>query len=186
MKTIDHAEEMHLVRRLYAREEDAMTHFYQHYKAALYYTIWRIVRHNELAEDILQESMLKFWLTFAAYDTRKGRLFTWALNISRNLAIDRLRELRRTSQHTSSLLESSAAELAAPISFKPEHVGVRELIANMLPDDHCLLDLLYWQGYTQQEAAEELQLPLGTIKSRSRRAIHALAQTLGRGELRSE
>jgi RNA polymerase sigma factor (sigma-70 family) len=114
MKVFEQSLEDELVRRLYAREEPAMALFYSKYHKALYHTIWRIVRQDELAEDILQETMLKFWLTFPSYDTSKGRLFTWALTIARNLAIDRLRSARRTTERTHSLTDAETLHLAAP------------------------------------------------------------------------
>ena len=170
------AEEAELVRRLYARDEQAMTIFYQHYHQSLYHFIWRVVRQNELAEDILQESMLKFWLSFAAYDATRGRLFTWALNLSRNLAIDRLREARyRQAKQTTSLGDAECQQLVATGSFKPEHIGVRDWLTALPADDRELLDTLYFQGYTQVEAAEHLHLPLGTVKSRVKRIVRQLA-----------
>jgi RNA polymerase sigma factor (sigma-70 family) len=155
-----------------------MAFFYKNYKQALHHTIWRIVRQDELAQDILQETMLKFWLTFPSYDTSKGRLFTWALTICRNLAIDRLRAVRRISQRTHTLTEEETLHLAAPTSFRPEHIGVRDWLTLLEPSDRHLLELLYLQGYTQAEAADELQLPLGTVKSRGRRIIRALARRI--------
>lgn len=178
MKLLEPDAESQLVQRLYARDESAMAFFYKNYKQALYHTIWRIVRQNELAQDILQETMLKFWLTFPSYDTSKGRLFTWALTLARNLAIDRLRAVRRIAQRTQALTEEDALHLAAPTAFRPEHVGVRDWLALLEPDDRQLLELLYLQGYTQAEAADELQLPLGTVKSRGRRIIRALARRI--------
>lgn len=155
-----------------------MAFFYKNYKQALHQVIWRIVRQDELTEDILQESMLKFWLAFPTYDASKGRLFTWALNISRNLAIDRLREQRRATQRTHSLSNPEAQVLAAPATFQPDHIGVREWIALLAPSDQQLLDLLYLRGYTQAEVADELRLPLGTVKSRGRRIIRTLSLLL--------
>ena len=178
MKLLEPDAESQLVQRLYARDELAMAFFYKNYKQALYHTIWRIVRQDELAEDVLQESMLKFWLAFPSYDTGKGRLFTWALNICRNLAIDRLREQRRVTQRTHSLTDDDAGRLAAPASFRPEHVGVRDWLALLPPPDRHLLELLYLHGYTQAEAAHQLQLPLGTVKSRGRRIIRDLARRM--------
>jgi RNA polymerase sigma factor (sigma-70 family) len=177
MKSLDQDNETQLVRRLYARDETAMTHFYTHYKPALYATNWRIVRHDELAEDVLQESMLRFWQTFAAYDSSRGRLFTWALNISRNLAIDYLRAQRKLAQRTTDFPEHEA-ELAAPTTFRPEHVGVRDWLACLPAADRQVVELLYLQGYTHPEAAAAMQLPLGTLKSRVRRIIRTLARTL--------
>lgn len=178
MKLLEPDAESQLVQRLYARDELAMAFFYKNYKQALYHTIWRIVRQNELAQDVLQETMLKFWLTFPSYDTSKGRLFTWALTICRNLAIDRLRAARRTAQRTHTLTDEEVSHLAAPTGFRPEHVGVRDWLALLEPSDRHLVELLYLQGYTQAEAADELQLPLGTIKSRGRRIIKALARRI--------
>ena len=153
MKTFDQAHEDELVKRLYARDETAMTYFYQNYKAALYYTIWRIVRHTELAEDMLQESMLKFWLIFYEYKGSKGRLFTWALHISRNMAIDRLRVQRRLAARTTDFPQDEA-ELIAPTTFRHEHIGVRDWVGLLSATDQQLMHLLCVQGYTQSEAAE--------------------------------
>jgi len=178
MKTLTREEEYALIERLYARDETAMAFFYKSYKKALYRTIWCIVRHEELAEDILQESMVKFWLTFATYTPSKGRLFTWALNISRNLAIDHLRQQRRTTYRTDSLSSNPMPDLAAPLTFRPEHTGVRDWLNLLAPHDRELLSLLYLQGYTHVETAEQLQLPLGTVKSSVRRSIRTLARLL--------
>lgn len=178
MKILEQEAENLLIQRLHAKDEQAMSFFYKNYKKALYQVILRIVRQEELAEDVLQESMLKFWLAFSTYDASKGRLFTWALNISRNLAIDRLREQRRTAQRTQPISDSNAHRLAAPTTFRPEHIGVRDWLVLLAPSDQQLLDLLYLRGYTQAEVAHELQLPLGTVKSRGRRIIRTLAQLM--------
>ena len=179
MKVFEQSLEDELVSRLYARDEAAMSLFYTKYSKALYHTIWRIVRQDELAEDILQECMLKFWLAFPKYDARKGRLFTWALNIARNLAIDCLREQRyREAQRTQSLTDTNAPDRPAPPTFRPEHIGVRDWLELLGPPDRLLLDLLYLRGYTQTEAADELRLPLGTVKSRVSRIIRTLARVM--------
>lgn len=169
-----------LVQRLYQRDEAAMLLFYDQYSAMLYGVILRIVKHNHLAEDVLQESMLKIWRSFPSYSPTRGRLVTWALNICRNQAIDELRALRaRGAERTTSLPhELPAANQTAAVGFRPEHVGVRELIQGLPPAAQELLDMLYFQGYTQQEAAEALGQPLGTVKSRARAALGVLARRL--------
>ncbi len=179
MKVLAPELEQDLIRRLHARDETAMTLFYKQYGKALYHTIWRLVRHEELAEDVMQETLLKFWLAFPKYDSAKGKLFTWALNIGRNLAIDHLRERRyREAQRTLSLSASDAPDRAAPLTFRPEHIGVRDWLKLLGPGDRQLLDLLYLKGYTQTEAADELRLPLGTVKSRAGRIIRNLARAM--------
>ncbi|QKG52385.1 RNA polymerase sigma factor [Hymenobacter sp. BRD67] len=178
MELLEQEAESQLIQRLYARDETAMAFFYKNYRAALYHTIWSIVRHDELAEDILQECMLKFWLAFPTYDASKGRLFTWAIQICHNLAIDRLRAQRRTAQRTHSLTADLHGGLAAAITFRPEHIGVRDWLQLLTPADRQLLELLYLEGYTQLETAEELKLPLGTVKTRARRIIRTLARVI--------
>jgi RNA polymerase sigma factor (sigma-70 family) len=170
--------ERQLIQRLYARDEQAMALFYKQYHRALYQVIWRLVRQHELSEDILQESMLKFWFSFASYDASRGRLFTWALNISRNLAIDCLRERRYREVQLTDSLSMESDRLVASTTFRPEHIGVRDWL-NVLPaSDRELMEVLYLQGYTQVEASEHLQLPLGTVKSRVKRIVKTLAQVI--------
>lgn len=180
MKTLAPEAENQLVNRLQAREEQAMAFFYRNYQAALFQTILRIVQHRELAEDVLQESMLKFWQGFASYDRSKGRLFTWALRIGRNLAIDRLRAARaqRAAAPSAPFSEQTVGGLAAPAGFKPEHLDVRDWLQLLNASDRRLLEMLYFEGYTYPEAAQHLHLPEGTVKTRGRRIMRTLAQRL--------
>lgn len=175
--------ENQLVSRLHARDEHAMTQFYRNYRQALFQSILRIVRHRELAEDVLQESMVKFWVGFASYDPSKGRLFTWALRISHNLAIDRLRSLRAAAPLTELSAENTGA-LPAPTSFKPEHVDVRDWLKLLNRGDQELVELIYFKGFTYLETAEKLRLPEGTVKTRGRRIIRTLTQLLRTENLR--
>jgi len=178
MLPLNRENERLLIERLYAREEQAMAVFYKQYHRAIYQVIWRIVQHRELAEDILQESMLKFWLSFATYDISKSSLFTWALNISRNLAIDRLREARHRNEHHTISLSEDIEHLAASTSFRPEHIGVRDWLTLLPASDRELMEVLYVKGYTQSEASKHLQIPLGTVKSRVTRITKTLARVV--------
>jgi RNA polymerase sigma factor (sigma-70 family) len=178
MKTITIVPEAELVQRLAARDEQAMAVFYRQYHRALYAAILRLVRQPEVAQDVLQDCMIKIWAAFPSYDARKGRLFTWALRISSNLAIDALRQQRTRTAQVYALDQQDSATWVAPITFRPEHIGVREWLTQLPPRDHALLDLLYLQGYTQVEAADALHLPLGTVKSRVTRSLRQLATVM--------
>jgi RNA polymerase sigma factor (sigma-70 family) len=157
----------------------AMTWFYDAYGKALHNTILRIVKQEEIAEDVLQESMVKIWFAFASYNPDRGRLFTWALNVCRNVAIDHIRTKRhQAAMRTEGLEKSAVQQQAAAASFQPDHIGLRELVARLAPGDQRLIDLLYFNGFTQAEAAQELDMPLGTVKTRARRAIGALARAV--------
>ncbi len=174
------AAEAALVERLRAREQAAMTEFYDRYSGALYGVINRIVKDEEEAADVLQEALVKIWHSMASYDNSKGRLFTWVVNISRNLAIDKIRSRQhRVGSRTQGLDDSPAAlRQAAPDAFRPEHVGLQEITSKLVPEQRQVIDLLYFGGFTQSEAAEELNLPLGTVKTRARTALKILAKLI--------
>jgi RNA polymerase sigma factor (sigma-70 family) len=178
MKEIKNVPEAELVQRLLAREEQAMTIFYRQYHRALYAAIYRLVRQPAVAQDILQECLVKMWTAFPSYDARKGRLFTWVLRIGSNLAIDVLRQQRLVTERVYPLSDQASNQWAAPVTFQPEHIGVREWLALLPARDQKLMDLLYLQGYTQLEAAHVLQLPLGTVKSRAGRSLRQLARVV--------
>ncbi len=168
-----------LVQRLRNRDEAAMTIFYDRYSAALYGVIMRVVKKEEEAEDVLQESMVKIWNSFASYDASKGRLFTWVMNVSRNLAIDKIRSRQyRVGTRTQPLEDSAAVREAAPPTFRPEHIGLQDMTKKLSPDQQQVVDMLYFGGYTQSEVAEELNLPLGTVKTRARAAIKVLSKLI--------
>ncbi|NVO86415.1 hypothetical protein HW556_16125 [Hymenobacter sp. P5252] len=84
-----------LTRRLLAQDRSAMEEFYKRYAAALYGVIFRIVKREEVAEDVLQEAMVTIWHSFGTQDAVRGRLFPWAMNLCRNLAVRALRAQSR-------------------------------------------------------------------------------------------
>ncbi|TGD80657.1 sigma-70 family RNA polymerase sigma factor [Hymenobacter wooponensis] len=168
-----------LVQRLRERDEAAMTIFYDKYSAALYGVIFRIVKKEEIAEDVLQEAMVKIWHSFGSYDADKGRLFTWVMNVCRNLAIDKIRSRQyRVGSRTQPIEESAALRQAAEPTFRPEHIGLQEMTRQLNPEQQQIVDLLYFGGFTQSEVAEELSLPLGTVKTRARAAIKVLSKLI--------
>ncbi|GAB2471369.1 hypothetical protein GCM10011375_37810 [Hymenobacter qilianensis] len=170
-----------LLERLYARDPSAMVDFYDRYGAAMYGLLRRLLRDDALAEDLLQEALVKIWQQFPTYQAAKGSLFTWALTLCRNLALDQLRSRRAHQARQTQSLEGSPALAHASAGFQPEHVGVRELVAQLPPAQRQLLELLYVEGYTVREAAQELELPLGTVRTRTRAALRSLRHAAGQG-----
>ena len=80
--------EEQLIARLTTQDADAFSYLYDNYSGALYGTIIRMVSEEEIAQDLLQETFVKIWKSFSSYNAQKGRLYTWMVNIARNLAID--------------------------------------------------------------------------------------------------
>ena len=164
-----------LAQRLLARDERAMADFYQHYRPALLAAVLRIVRNRQTAEDLVQESMLKVWLNIGSYDAGISQLFTWAARICCNTAIDYLRTGRaRLVAHSASLEDTPVVHYAAPVGFRPEHIGVEDLLLGLRPEYRQVMSLLYLQGFTQAEAAAELCVPVSTVKTWAGRARYLL------------
>lgn len=168
-------DEAALVQRLLARDEHALRLLYERYAVGLLAMIRRVVRDEGLAQDLLQEGLLKVWLNVAHYDPERGRLFTWMGRVCCNHAIDALRSPRHRFHRAQPSLDASGAQwLPAPDNFNPEHIGVRELTLRLKPKQREVVELLYFGGCTQAEAAEQLGIPLATVKTRARAALAAL------------
>ncbi len=177
--TLKYSEE-ELVMRLQSRDQQAFSYLYDNYAAALNGIIYRMVENRELAEDILQEAFVKIWNNFNSYDTSKGRLFTWMLNITRNLTIDTLRSKDYKKQAKISSDENSVSNLTndSGMAERFDAMGLRKQLVNLNPGQRSIIDLAYFNGFTQDEISKEMGIPLGTVKTRMRAAIIELRKML--------
>jgi len=165
--------EEELVLALRNREKIASDALYDMYSASLFGIISRIVTDTTTAEDVLQETFIKIWNSFAGYSAEKGRLFTWMVNIARNLAIDKVRSKDFKNQNKNHELENNVTFIDEQRNtvYKPELLGVKDLVDKLKPEQKIILELIYFKGYTHVEVSEELDVPLGTVKTRLRMAI---------------
>lgn len=173
MPPITQYTELELVSLLKSRDRQAYSYLYDNYAGALYGLIMKVLNNEETAKDVLQEVFVKIWRSIDSYDADKGRLYTWMLNIARNSAIDVLRSLRFNQEKKTSGLEHDVYNNESNLSnvIKTDQMGLKKLV-NDLKDEHReIIDLAYFKGYTQQEISEELNIPLGTVKTRSRNAL---------------
>lgn len=169
--------EHELVQRLLARDERALGQLYEQYARNLFTVILRVVQDEAMAQDVLQEGLLKVWLSIGSYEATRGRLFTWMVRVCCNQAIDALRSPRQRFHRRNPSLEAAGAHYSpAPTAFYPEHIGVRELIVQLKPRQREVMDLLYFGGCTQAETAEQLAIPLATVKTRARAALAVLSR----------
>jgi RNA polymerase sigma factor (sigma-70 family) len=162
-----------LIQQLHNRESAAIGPLYDAYGAALFGIILRIVRSRELAEQVLQDTFVKAWKNGASYDASKGQLFTWLVNIARNSAIDATRTAHFRRQQQMDDLDALHQVPDAGL-LDPNHIGLRELTEKLEEKYRKLIDLIYFEGYTQEEAAQKTGIPLGTVKTRLRYAIGEL------------
>jgi RNA polymerase sigma factor (sigma-70 family) len=181
-------EEDGLVKGLQAGNQHAVEELYNKYASSLMGIITRIVKSDEVAEDVLQETFVKIWKSIEKYDSAKGRLFTWMANLAKNTAIDEL----RSKQHSNSCKTETINEipvdtflLRSQIEFNPEVIGVRQLLKNLKQDQQYILDLVYFKGYTQVEVSECLNIPLGSVKTKIRLSILTLRQYFNETNLKT-
>lgn len=162
-----------LARLLKARDKQAFSYLYDNYHKALFLIIYRIVKQQELAEDVLQNVFLKIWNGIGSYDAEKSQLYTWMLNVARNAAIDSLRE--KHEKNKSNIQEASDIVYYDNRVFvedtSHESIGIKGMISVLSNDHQEIIDLAYFQGYTQTEIATHLSIPLGTVKTKIRQAI---------------
>lgn len=171
-----HSEEQ-LVSLLLQRDQQVISILYDRYGAALYGVIKKVVTDEAAAEDLMQETFVKIWKYGAQYSSDKGRLFTWMLHIARNSAIDYLRSKRyKESIQTDELNVNTA--VSERVNSSVDHIGLKEVVAALKPEQKEVIDLLYFGGLTQEQASEELGIPLGTVKTRARTAIQVLRKLL--------
>jgi len=172
--------EEELVMLLKDRDQQAFSYLYDNYSAALNGIIYRMVEDRELAEDILQEAFVKIWNNFSSYDMSKGRLFTWMLNLTRNLTIDTLRSKGYRKQAKISADENSVSNITddSRMAERFDAMGLRKQLVNLKPEQRAIIDLAYFNGYTQDEISKEMGIPLGTVKTRMRSAIIELRKML--------
>src|SRR5690606_11600862 len=149
---------------------------YQMYSDSLYKVISAIVVMEEVAQDLLQETFIRIWRSISQYDPRKGRLYTWMARLAKNISID---YLRSASHKYDSLIDTiseheNVLEERCQIHYNPETIGVRDMPRILRSEQQHALELVYFKGYTHVQAAEELNISLGILRSRLNSSISVL------------
>jgi RNA polymerase sigma-70 factor, ECF subfamily len=167
-----------LVLLLQSKDQRGFSILYDNYSSALYGVILKIVRTEEIAADVLQDAFVKIWKNIEGYNRTKGTLFTWMLNVARNTAIDKIRSQDFQNSQRNQDLDSTIETIdnQGNSQFDVDAIGLKKVVENLRPEHRQIVDLLYFQGYTQAEVAEEFGIPLGTVKTRVKAAITQLRQ----------
>src|ERR1051326_2694639 len=176
-------EDPDLARRLKNRDPQAMSDLYDRYGRITFALIFRVVRNEAVAEDLVQETCLRVWNRVQALDHEKGALGAWVLAVARNRAIDYLRSVEGRMTQSAFDLE----KLEQPGHF----INMENSILNMdrvralrgafeklTPNQRLVLELAYYEGLSQTEMADRLKQPLGTVKTWVRTALKLLRDEL--------
>jgi RNA polymerase sigma-70 factor, ECF subfamily len=165
-----------LMPMILSKDSRAFTIMYDMYSKSLFSVISNLIKETEDAEDALQEVFVKIWKNIDSYNESKGRLYTWMLNIARNTAIDKLRSkgFNNSKKNLSSDNFVHLLDDSNKLINRIDTIGIKEFVQKLKPKCIALIELLFFQGYTQQEASEELEMPLGTVKTQNRNCINDL------------
>ena len=169
--------EHELVQLLKQQTREGFNYLYNNYSGALYNIVFSILRDKELANDVLQEVFIKVWKQIDQYNAEKGRLFTWMVNISRNASIDMLRSKSYHLQKQNRELDDNVYT-AGVTNIKTDEIGLRKTVTRLKEEHKVLIELAYFEGYTQDEISKLLNIPLGTVKTRLRNALIQLREFL--------
>ncbi|MBT8324965.1 MAG: sigma-70 family RNA polymerase sigma factor [Winogradskyella sp.] len=151
----------------------ALNLLYEYYSDSLYGVILKVTKNEEIAEDALQETFIKVWKNANRYDPDKAKLFTWLFRIARNTAIDKLRSFNNRFKKEVQI-DKSNVYILPTADFNQEVLDLKDHVGRLDQRYQQVLRALYFEGMTQQEASDELDIPLGTIKSRLKIGLREL------------
>jgi RNA polymerase sigma-70 factor (ECF subfamily) len=173
---------MTLIERIRGRDPEALVELYDRYGRLAYAIAVRLLHDESEAEDVVQEVFTTIWNDPGKYVERLGSWSSWLAQVVRNRSIDRLRSRQARARATNELAKQAALDRDASTATEPEDAealerAVRE-INDLPPEQKEILQLAYFGGLSQSQIAEKLSQPLGTVKTRMRRAMERLRLAL--------
>lgn len=185
-------EDLRLLLRVKERDQTAFSELYDRYSALVYTMVLRVVKATDEAEDLLQEIFMQIWNKSSLFAQEKGSVYTWIVTIARRKAIDRLRSKDIINKGQS--LDDANNFIAIPdvaYSANPLHATIsseyetmmRSGLAELSVEQRTVIELSYYEGYTQEQISKRLNVPLGTVKTRMRQGLMKLRDTL-EGQIR--
>jgi RNA polymerase sigma-70 factor (ECF subfamily) len=182
-------DDLELHRSLSGGDRGAFDALYRRYSSSAYGLAYRITGQQVLAQDVVHDAFLALWRAPDAYDPARGAFRTFFLSLVHHRAVDTVRreERIRGRQERASNLEPLAVEdpaegVADAADLADRRVEVRAALGTLPPEQRQALELAYYGGKTQVQIAEELGIPLGTVKTRTLAAMRKLARVLDRSE----
>lgn len=165
-----------LITKFQRKDQKAFEELYNMYGDSMQGVIYNIVRDTNIAEEIMQDVFIKAWNNSASYSPEKGRFFTWILNIARNAAIDKTRSkaFKNSQKNLNAEYFVDIIPTSESLDDQTDAIGIKQFVSKLAKKCIEVIELLYFKGYTQQEASEELNMPIGTVKTRNRNCLKEL------------
>jgi RNA polymerase sigma-70 factor (ECF subfamily) len=184
-KSLEPIDDVELIQRVGLGDRACFEEFYNRHSALIYSTAYKVLNNADDAEDVLQDVMFMVWEKSPMYEVSRGKPLNWAITMTRNKAIDRLRSVQRRLR----LKEDAGREMQPllPEGSRPEStldLGeksqiVRSAVMKLNREQREVIEMAYFGGLTQLEISQRLQTPLGTVKARIRRGMQRLRKIVG-------
>lgn len=165
--------EKQIVTLLQNSDKKAISLLYENYADALFGVIKKIISDDDTAQDVLQETFVKIWRYAKKYDSSKAKLFTWLYRIAYNTAIDKVRS-QKNKKNNEVQMETSSVYKVTSNELNEDVLDIKKHLSSLDDKYQIVINALFFEGMTQQEASDELDIPLGTIKSRLKIGLREL------------
>jgi RNA polymerase sigma-70 factor (ECF subfamily) len=169
----DAGDEMRLVARVRAGDQQALAELYDRYSNVVYAVALRVLKDASAAEDVLQDIFLQLWRNPDSFDASRGSLTAWLAVIARHRSIDRIRK-RRPETDIEDCVIAGGPDLRDETERNLVIEKVRAALETMNPEQRKAMEMAFFQGLTHTEIAEKTGEPLGTIKTRIRSGLQQL------------
>lgn len=166
--------ESQLVNWLQNGDQQNFSKLFDWFSPVIFGIIRKWVKDPETSKDLLQDVFIKAWRNRKLYDAGKGRLFTWLYRIARNICIDHLRSKSYRYRYVPEINDSMKTTVTGMSSATPDTIGLNKLVEGLESEEKRVVDLMHFKGFTQRQVAEIMDIPLGTVKTRMRRAMQQL------------
>ena len=181
----DEPDDHQLLERIAAKDKDALNILYNRYMTPVYSLSLHMLKQPPLAEEVTQDVFLNIWLKAASFNASRGNPRSWIMSVTHHRVVDVIRARRRTytlsdpeGYETLERLPSSEPSVETQVTQSLDRERIVRALATLPDNQREVIELAYFQGYSQSEMAELLSQPLGTIKTRVRLAMQKLRMTL--------
>jgi RNA polymerase sigma-70 factor (ECF subfamily) len=183
--SIDQESEIELLRRVGQGDRKSFEDLYDRFCGVLFSTALQILNDHREAEDVVQEVFVQIWDKAKLYDAARGKPLTWAMTLTRNKAIDRLRSAQRRYRLQDQVEKETKVTNQVALKDSSEEVEIleksrmiRAAVMELSKEQREAIELAFFSGLTQNEIAQELNQPLGTVKARIRRGMLRLKEMI--------
>ncbi len=187
LQSLETLGDVELIQRIGRGDRECFEEFYNRHAALVYSTAYKVLNNADDAQDVTQDVMFMVWEKSPMYEESRGKPLSWAITMTRNKAIDRLRSVQRrlrlkddVEKETLPLQSAGGDDRTADLLDAGEKQQiVRSAVMKLNREQREVIEMAYFGGLTQLEISQRLKTPLGTVKARIRRGMLRLRKIVG-------